>query len=249
MNRIILTTKDEFKEYCLRSLGKGVINIEVSDEQIEDRISDAIQFAQEFIYEGSYNNYLTYSITQTDRDNKFINIPEEVLSIKNIWFNTSFIGSILNNTFKLASISMINNINAPTNTISNFYFAKLNIATLNKVLNAHAPFRFNYSTGKLYLDMDWDSNFALDDKIMLDCYTAIDPENSERLWNNIFLKRYAIALIQKQWAQNISKFVGISLPGNTTLNADKMLDQAEKELEKIKEELINFEGPLVPILA
>ena len=34
------TSKSTFKEYCLRALGKGVIDINVSDDQIDDRVDE-----------------------------------------------------------------------------------------------------------------------------------------------------------------------------------------------------------------
>lgn len=241
MSRNKILTREDFKSYCLRALGNGVIDINVSDDQIEDRIDEAIQFAQEFIYEGSYKNYIQHTIDDTDRANEYINLPDEILSVNQVFYNTTFIGNSLNNVFKLSTISLVNNLNAPTNTISNFYFAKLNLATLNKNLNAYNPIRFNYSIGKLYLDMSWESNFFKDDNILIDCYTSIDPETNTRLWDNLFLKRYAIALIQKQWGNNLKKYNGISLPGNTTLNADSMINSANEELQKVKEEIVNFE--------
>ena len=36
----IPTTRTQFKDYCLRSLGFGVIDINVSDAQVEDRIDE-----------------------------------------------------------------------------------------------------------------------------------------------------------------------------------------------------------------
>ena len=40
----IPNTKATLKEYCLRSLGKPVIDINVDDEQVDDRIDEAVQY-------------------------------------------------------------------------------------------------------------------------------------------------------------------------------------------------------------
>jgi hypothetical protein len=59
------------------------------------------------------------------------------------------------------------------------------------------------------------------------------------------LKKYATALVKKQWGQNLSKFEGIALPGGVTLNSTKILDEATQEIEKLEEESRNnYELPL-----
>ena len=37
-------TRDGLKDYCLRALGFGVIDINVSDAQVEDRIDEGLQY-------------------------------------------------------------------------------------------------------------------------------------------------------------------------------------------------------------
>ena len=239
-----IKTREEFKAYCLRSLGDGVIEVNVSDAQVEDRIDEAIQFCQEFLYEGSTMTYYKYALTDTDFTNRYITLPDDIISVTDVLYNTSYIGNVLNNVFKLSTISMINNINTPTTTISNFYFSKLNLATLNAILNAFSPTRFSYSTGKLFIDLDWSTTFTNTDtkNILIKCYVSIDPETNTRFWDNIFLKRYTIALIQKQWGKNLSKYNGITLPGGTQLDSKNIIDEANKELDSLKEEIMNFEA-------
>ena len=59
-------TKSTFKEYCLRNLGKGVIDINVSDDQTDDRIDEALQFFAQYHYDGIERMYLKYKMTSTD---------------------------------------------------------------------------------------------------------------------------------------------------------------------------------------
>ena len=40
-------SRTELKEYCLRALGKPVIQINVDDDQLEDRIEESLQMFQE----------------------------------------------------------------------------------------------------------------------------------------------------------------------------------------------------------
>ena len=64
----IPTTKSTFKEYCLRNLGKGVIDINVSDDQADDRIDEALQYFAQYHYDGIEKVYLKHQITQADVD-------------------------------------------------------------------------------------------------------------------------------------------------------------------------------------
>ena len=64
----IPTTRATFKDYCLRNLGFGVIDINVSDAQVDDRIDEALQYFAQYHYDGIEKMYLKYKITQDDID-------------------------------------------------------------------------------------------------------------------------------------------------------------------------------------
>ena len=91
---------------------------------------------------------------------------------------------------------------------------------------------------RLYLDIDWGS-VNVDDYLIIDCYRLIDPNDFTRVYNDSFLKRYLTALIKRQWGQNLIKFQGVKLPGGIELNGRQIYDDAEKELDKIKEQMSN----------
>ena len=61
-------SREEFKNYCLRQLGAPVLEINISEEQCEDIIDDALQFWHERHYDGVSQTYLKYKITQEDID-------------------------------------------------------------------------------------------------------------------------------------------------------------------------------------
>ena len=67
-----IASRADFKEYCLRKLGKPVIEINVADEQVEDRIDEAVQKWQEYHFDGSERTYVRHQITQDDIDNTCI---------------------------------------------------------------------------------------------------------------------------------------------------------------------------------
>jgi hypothetical protein len=60
------------------------------------------------------------------------------------------------------------------------------------------------------------------------------------VWNDRFLKKYATALIKRQWGNNLKKFSGIAMPGGVTLNGKEIYDEAEAEIKEIEEDMFNF---------
>ena len=65
-----------------------------------------------------------------------------------------------------------------------------------------------------------------------------------KLYNDWWLKKYLTALIKKQWGMNLSKFDGIPLPGGGTLRGEKLMAEAQLEIEKMEADLLtSFEGP------
>ena len=53
----IPVTREQFKEYCLRKLGKPAIDINVDDTQIEDRIDDALAYYRDYHYDGTQKTF------------------------------------------------------------------------------------------------------------------------------------------------------------------------------------------------
>ena len=60
------TTKATLKSYCKRALGFGVIDINVSDDQVDDRVDEALQYFSQYHYDGVERMYLKYQISQDD---------------------------------------------------------------------------------------------------------------------------------------------------------------------------------------
>ena len=89
-----------------------------------------------------------------------------------------------------------------------------------------------------FKDIDW-SACEVDEFIVLECFRLINPNDYTRVWNDSFLKRYATALLKRQWGQNLLKFQGVKLPGGVELNGRQIYDDAEKDLEIIREQMSN----------
>ena len=119
-----------------------------------------------------------------------------------------------------------------------YAMVKTYLEDINFLLTTEKQIRFNKRQDRLYLDIDWDS-VSVGDYLVIDCFTLLDPSTYPRVWNDSFLKPYATALIKRQWGQNMSKFQGVKLPGGIELNGMEMYEQAEKELERIRENMSN----------
>ena len=243
----IVTNREELKQYCLRSLGAPLINIDVSDEQLEDRIDEAIAYFREYYFDGIEKVYLKHQLTQTDIDNQFIQLPDHVWSINRIFpFPTSSASSQLN-IFDLQYQLRMNDLRDLTSTSLIYYQQVMShISLIDYLLNTQKQFRFNKLNGKLYIDDRWNANrgLGLGQWLIFDAYTALDPADSPRLWNERLFKEYTTALFKRQWGSNLSKYQGITLPGGITLDGQRLLDEGKQEMEQIEEQIMNQLSPL-----
>ena len=115
---------------------------------------------------------------------------------------------------------------------------KTYLEDLDFALGTEKYIRFNQRQDRLYLDLDWGS-VSVDDYLVIDCTRLLDPNDFTRVYNDSFLKRYLTALIKRQWGQNLIKFQGVKLPGGIELNGRQIYDDAEKDLEIIREQMSN----------
>lgn len=238
-NRNPINNREEFKAYCLRQLGDGVITVNVSDEQVEDCINDAVKWAQEFLDEGNFLTVIAHKITEEDLEHKYFQLDEDILGVKDVLYEIGSTSQMFTVSY-MTKVGLIDSLSHPLTGLSNYYFMKFNLKQMEMLINPVKPFRYDYNTSKLYMDINW-SNILVDQEyLMFVAYVAVDPNESPKLYNNNFLKKYCTALIQKKWGQNLSKYSGISLAGGTTVNGDKILQEANNELEKLQKEVEQY---------
>ena len=225
-----------FSDYCLRQLGFPVVEVNVDDDQIDDRIDEALQYFNEFHFDGVERFYLKYQLTQTDITNQYIPLTDAIIGVRNIFpFSGDSTASTNAGLFNLQYQLRLNDLYDLTNTSLVYYNTVRNyIAELDFLLNGQKPLRFNKAQNRLYIDMAWDQNVQVGSWVIVDCYRALDPTEWEKVWNDMWLKRYATALIKKQWASNIKKFSGLQLPGGVTLDGDKLYQEAMDEIDELE---------------
>jgi hypothetical protein len=232
------TTRAAFKEYCLRRLGKPVIEINVDEDQVEDRVDDALRYYWDYHFDGAEKIYYKHAVTSTDRTNKYITLPENIIGAVSIFsiadpsirsddlFNIRY-QIALNDLYTLTSVSMLP-----------YYMVMENLALIAEMLVGKQPIRYNRHMNKLYVDMDW--NTLTDGEFLLvEAYQIVDPTDYVDVWKDQWLMRYSTALIKRQWGANLSKFTGMTLPGGVQFNGQTLYNEAIQEIDILEREMIN----------
>jgi hypothetical protein len=175
----------------------------------------------------SYNFYET---------SNYIQVPDSVIGIEKIFkFDTS---SISGGMFSIKYQLFLNDLYY-FNSVELLQYAmvKSYLEDIDFLLTTDKQIRFNKRQNRLYLDIDWGSQ-SKDQYIVIDCYRILDPNTFTNVYNDSFIKKYLTALIKKQWGQNLIKFRGVKLPGGIELNGRELYEDAERELEDIKQRMV-----------
>ena len=116
---------------------------------------------------------------------------------------------------------------------------------LSHLLVGEKPLRFNQHQNRLYIDMDWTNDIAADEFIVIECYRKLDPDTFTDIYDDMYLKRYATALIKRQWGSNLSKFNGVAMLGGVTMNGENIYSQAIEEIQRLEEQIqLAYETPV-----
>lgn len=312
-----VSSRQELADYCLRRLGHPVIEINIDDDQIEDRIDDAFQFYREYHFDAVEEVYLKTQITasniilNTNNANNFsvgeilvgnisgtaatvYSVPSSgnVLYLFKTTENQDFvpgekvIGSITDSAADVVSFtkgSYDNKYFAMSDAVTgvrkvlpftdrttginlfdiryqmivqdlynlmsvdmiHYTMIQTHLSLINMLLVGVKPYRFNRHMNRLYIDMDWDMDAKIGDYLIVNAYRILDPSTYSDVYDDMFLKRYATALIKRQWGENMKKFEGVQLPGGVTLNGQKIYDEALAEIQIIEQEMQSrFELPV-----
>ena len=230
------STRETFKQYCLRQLGKPVIDINVSDDQCEDRIDDALQYYRDYHFDGTEKVYLKKTLTADDITNMYLDVDSSIVGVVNMFDIGDSVNT--NNIFNLKYQISLNDIfDASDVTMLGFYQAFAHIALLEELLVGQQPLRFNRHKNRVHVDMNWDKVIA-GEILIFEAYQVVDPAANADVWADRWLIRYTTELFKKQWGSNLSKFEGMQLPGGVTFNGVKIYDDAITELNKLEEEMI-----------
>jgi hypothetical protein len=253
-------SRQELLDYCLRSLGYPVLEINVDEDQLNDRLDDALQYFQERHFDSIERVFLKHKLLSNERDlirkqpafttgysnsgitsaileepQNFIPLPDTVVGV-NMVFKTDA-SAISGGMFNIKYQMFLNDLyHHGTLDLLNYAMTKQYLEDVSRIMSPDVQLRFNKKQHRLYLDIDW-AMISDNTYIILDCYRIVDPEDFPKIYNDYWLKKYLVSSIKKQWGSNLIKFNGVQLPGGISLNGEKLYADAEKELMEIEKQL------------
>jgi len=186
------TTREEFKDYCLRKLGFPVVDINVDDDQIEDRIDDALIKFREFHYDGTEDAYVAIKVTSDMLANGFINLASNaatsgIIGVTRVLPITgSSISSQGTSGFNIFDINYQIRLNDFYNLLSSsytyYYIARQHLSMLDMIVTGEMPFTYNKKTSELKIQMDWNARLDVDNYIVIEAQNIVSPETHKKVW-------------------------------------------------------------------
>jgi hypothetical protein len=249
-----ITSRTAFKDYCLRRLGFPVIEINVDDDQVEDRIDDALQYWQDYHFDGMQKFYYIKHIDQTDVDQKYLDLSDvrddannslEIVGVTRIFPVSDSQANI--NMFDLRYQLRLNELYDFTSaSYVNYTLTQQHLRSLEIMFSGEVPIRYQRHMQRLYIDWAWGQQEApVGTVVVAEAYASLNPDVYNKLWNDRWLKEYTTALIKRSWGNNLKKFAEIQLPGGVKLNGDKIWQEATDEIERLEKEMeTNYGAPL-----
>ena len=248
-----ISNRNDFRDYVLRRLGYPVIEINVDDDQIEDRIDDGLQLFREYAADGQLRIYQPVLITQAMLDVKAINldtalpaIAGRILDVVKVFMIGDSTSNV--NFFDIKYQMRLNDLADLATGVGDLaYYEQMQqyLSLIDLKLTGHPQIQYNRYLDRLFIfgDLRDGGDIKAGDFIMVEMYVELN-ESVGSQYDNLFLKNYTTALIKKQWGENLGKFEGMQLPGGVTLNGRQIIDDAKEELEREHEKLRNeYDNP------
>jgi hypothetical protein len=253
-------SRKELLEYCLRQLGKPVLEINVDEDQLNDRLDDALQYFQERHFDSIQRVFLKHKLLPEQKEiitkdpayttgnsnsgittstfeeaQNFIPLPDTIIGVNKVFKSDA--NTVSSGMFNIKYQIFLNDLYYyGALDLLNYAMTKTYLEDMSRILTPDVQLRFNKKQHRLYLDIDW-SLVSSNSYIIIDCYRIVDPEDFPRVYNDYWIKKYLTATIKRQWGQNLIKFNGVQLPGGITLNGRQLYDDAIRELEGIEKQL------------
>jgi hypothetical protein len=258
------STRQELIDYCKRQLGAPVLQINIDDDQVDDVIDTAIQYYQEYHFDGIERMYLKHQFTADDAEkfkasnqettspdndtwekrNNYIEVPDHVIGIQKVFgissnFSRNDMWGFGNQYFLMDVFSFSSGYTFGHFDLANYYMIKQYFETMDMVINTGAlvEYRFNQRQDRLYIDIDVD-RIRAGNYLLIDCYRALDPEEWSQVFNDSFVKRYATALMKRMWGQNLIKYNNVQLPGGITLNGRQIWEDGDAEVKDLEARML-----------
>ena len=240
------STRQGLIDYCLRSLGAPVLEINLDEEQINDRLDEAIQFYQTYHSDALVRTFVKHVLTAEDIENTYITLPEELIYVNRVFplKGSSMMGTDLFSVQYQMMMSDIYSLRDP-GSIVNYEITKQYMNMIELELNGMTQqIIFSRHQNRLSIAVDWKHTLQAGKTVIMEGYVALNPTDYPQIYNDMILKKYTTALLKRQWGQNLSKFEGMQLPGGVTINGTKIYEEAKADIEKIETEFeLRFSMP------
>ena len=235
-------SRSDLKDYCLRKLGFPVIDINVDDDQLEDRIDDALQKYREYHYDGTEEIYLATQVTANNIANGYIDVSDNIVGITRILpISGQSISSQNSQGFNIFDINYqirLNDFYSLTASSYSYYVvARMHLSMLDMIVTGELPFRYNKVINRVTAYMDWGGRLNVNDYLVMQAHRIVDPATYTKIYNDSWLKEYTTALFKKQWGANLSKYANYTLPGGLVVNGDRILSEGSQEVELLEQKL------------
>jgi hypothetical protein len=246
-----IQSKGQLKEYILRKLGSPVINIEITDEQLDDAIDDTIEY---FFKNGGIGGMLEryVPITLLKGVQNYI-LPYDVYAVMAV--HSTEMGGIANsapsNIFSINQF-IASDLYRGSGKIDLLTYEMTNqmLATLNIVFTRKITFDYNCISRVLNL---FEIPTLDHENVMLHVYRRNipyyepnpafrnDPTESEEieftnLYNELWIRKMSTERARLQWADNLSKYAGSQLPDGLNLDVPTIMNRANESILKLEEE-------------
>lgn len=234
-------------DYCMRRLGDPVIEINIDEDQQEDRVDEALQYFREFHSEATFRYYFSHLITDDDVTNKYLTVDSNIQHVTKL-FKVSA-NTYTRNMFSIKYQMHLNDIANMTSYIGDLaYYEQVQqyLTLLDMRLNGAPQVNFVRKQNRLYIMGEFEEeDIKAGEYAVAEVYQLIDPNSHTSIWNDMWLKEYTTALFKMQWGSNLMKFEGMQLPGGVTLNGRQLYEDGMQEVERLREKIrTDHENPV-----
>lgn len=293
-----INSREELIQWSLRALGHPIVTVNVTEEQLNDRLDDSLELYQEYHLEANERTYMRYQVKTEDVYNQWIPIDgSRVFGITRLIPASHLFMGRLDDTFSQLPFDIFAQMMQsggfgsagfnPIDLVSYSMFRQY-ASTVDLLLNTKHNIRYKRHSNRLYIDAYWGPkdfseskilvdapdgeillesddadnldektdnimfeseltgnktgrpDIRVDDWLILECHKFLDPEEATGIYGDRFLKEHYKANIKYQWGQNIAKFGTLALPGGVQLNGAEMKQEAQAELDKMRQELEDY---------
>ncbi len=197
-------SRSTLQDYCLRNLGAPVIEINVDEDQLEDRTDDAIQFYQEFNSDAVIREYIKHELTSSDITNNYITLADSVTSVVRMLKINASSGSTLFDMgyhMRMNDIFMLQGLGTQ---MTEFTQAQQKLSLVDHLLNSNEHIRFSRHMNRIHMDEGF-GDLKAGEFIVLEVFNIIAPDTYTDVYNDHYLKKYLTALIKRQWGANLNR--------------------------------------------